>query len=98
MVSFLTHDAEVHVLTRCHDDLPGKFRPEVGDRLQIEALAGRSRGPGDLGGELAEAVRAGRRKEFAEAYEQNSDNVPDPLAKQTVLRATLDWAATGPEA
>ena len=35
----------------------------------------------------------GRRKEFAEAYEQHSDEVPDPLAKQTVFRATLDWSA-----
>jgi len=48
----------------------------------------------DFQGELAEAVRSGRRKEFAEAYEQHSGDIPDPLAKQTVLRATLDWSAT----
>jgi 1,4-alpha-glucan branching enzyme len=47
----------------------------------------------DFTGELAEAVRAGRRKEFAEAYAQQHDEIPDPLAKQTVFRATLDWAA-----
>jgi malto-oligosyltrehalose trehalohydrolase len=47
----------------------------------------------DFTAELAEAVRAGRRKEFAEAYAQHSEDVPDPLAKQTVFRATLDWAA-----
>jgi 1,4-alpha-glucan branching enzyme len=46
----------------------------------------------DFTGELAEAVRSGRRKEFAEAYAQH-DDVPDPLAKPTVFRATLDWAA-----
>ena len=47
----------------------------------------------DFTGDLAEAVRNGRRKEFAEAYEQHSEDVPDPLAKQTVFRATLDWSA-----
>jgi maltooligosyltrehalose trehalohydrolase len=47
----------------------------------------------DFTGELAEAVREGRRKEFAEATAQPHNEVPDPLAKQTVFRATLDWAA-----
>ena len=48
----------------------------------------------DFKGELAEAVRNGRRKEFAEAYAQHShDDVPDPLSEQTVRLATLDWAA-----
>ena len=47
----------------------------------------------DFQGELADAVRNGRRKEFAEAYQQRSEDVPDPLAKQTVFRATLDWPA-----
>ena len=46
----------------------------------------------DFQGLLADAVRNGRRKEFAEAYQQHSENVPDPLAKQTVVRATLDWS------
>jgi malto-oligosyltrehalose trehalohydrolase len=46
----------------------------------------------DFQGLLADAVRNGRRKEFAEAYQQHSENVPDPLARQTVVRATLDWS------
>ena len=38
----------------------------------------------DFKGDLAEAVREGRRKEFAEAYAQHRDeDVPDPLAEQT---------------
>jgi malto-oligosyltrehalose trehalohydrolase len=47
----------------------------------------------DFTGDLAEAVRSGRRKEFAQAYEQHREDVPDPLARQTVFRATLDWSA-----
>jgi maltooligosyltrehalose trehalohydrolase len=47
----------------------------------------------DFTGDLAEAVRNGRRKEFAEDYEQHSEDIPDPLAKQTVFKATLDWSA-----
>ena len=46
----------------------------------------------DFKGELAEAVRDGRRKEFAEAYAQHHDEVPDPLSEQTVRKATLDWS------
>jgi malto-oligosyltrehalose trehalohydrolase len=46
----------------------------------------------DFQGLLADAVRNGRRKDFAEAYQQHSENVPDPLAKQTMVRATLDWS------
>jgi malto-oligosyltrehalose trehalohydrolase len=46
----------------------------------------------DFKGDLAEAVRNGRRKEFAEAYEQHHDEVPDPLSEQTVREAALDWA------
>jgi 1,4-alpha-glucan branching enzyme len=45
----------------------------------------------DFKGDLAEAVRSGRRKEFAEAYAQHHDEVPDPLSEQTVRKATLDW-------
>jgi 1,4-alpha-glucan branching enzyme len=45
----------------------------------------------DFKGELAEAVRNGRRKEFAEAYARHRDEVPDPLSEQTVRLATLDW-------
>ncbi|HYI28240.1 MAG TPA: malto-oligosyltrehalose trehalohydrolase [Bradyrhizobium sp.] len=47
----------------------------------------------DFKGELADAVRQGRRKEFAEAYAKHSDEIPDPLASSTVELATLDWSA-----
>jgi malto-oligosyltrehalose trehalohydrolase len=46
----------------------------------------------DFKGDLAEAVRSGRRKEFAEAYAQQHDEVPDPLSEETVRKATLEWA------
>ncbi|WP_291868619.1 malto-oligosyltrehalose trehalohydrolase [Bradyrhizobium sp.] len=45
----------------------------------------------DFEGELAEAVRDGRRKEFAGAYAAFGDNVPDPLAASTAESAVLDW-------
>jgi len=52
----------------------------------------------DFSGELAEAVRQGRRKEFAEAYADPRSEVPDPLSEQTVRLARLDWSAiTKPE-
>jgi maltooligosyltrehalose trehalohydrolase len=40
--------------------------------------------------ELAEAVRQGRRREFA-AYGWTAEEVPDPQAPETVLGSTLDW-------
>lgn len=40
--------------------------------------------------QLAEAVRQGRRREFA-AYGWAADQVPDPQEPATVLRSTLDW-------
>jgi malto-oligosyltrehalose trehalohydrolase len=46
----------------------------------------------DFKGDLAQAVREGRRREFAEAYARHAD-VPDPLSEQTVRQATLDWSA-----
>lgn len=46
----------------------------------------------DFKGELAEAVRQGRRKEFAEAYANHNSAVPDPLASSTLGLATLDWS------
>ncbi len=46
----------------------------------------------DFKGDLAQAVREGRRREFAEAYAQHAD-VPDPLSPETVRRASLDWSA-----
>jgi maltooligosyltrehalose trehalohydrolase len=49
----------------------------------------------DFGGELAEAVRNGRRREFAEAYrhQERDGPVPDPLAEKTYRSAVLDWNA-----
>jgi maltooligosyltrehalose trehalohydrolase len=47
----------------------------------------------DFTGDLAEAVRHGRRKEFTEAYASNHDDVPDPLSDRTVRLAKLDWTA-----
>jgi malto-oligosyltrehalose trehalohydrolase len=47
----------------------------------------------DFKGDLADAVRNGRRREFADAYAREGDTVPDPLMQDTVRRATLDWSA-----
>jgi maltooligosyltrehalose trehalohydrolase len=44
-------------------------------------------------GDLAEAVRKGRRKEFAGAYARYGDEVPDPLEEESFHSATLDWNA-----
>ena len=45
----------------------------------------------DFGGELADAVRKGRRIEFAWAYAEYGDEVPDALAPSTRESAVLDW-------
>jgi maltooligosyltrehalose trehalohydrolase len=45
----------------------------------------------DFHGDLAEAVRKGRRKEFAGAYARHGDEIPDPLAQSTFQSAVLDW-------
>jgi maltooligosyltrehalose trehalohydrolase len=47
----------------------------------------------DFQGELAEAVRQGRRREFAEAYAAHGDEIPDPLSPETRDAAVLDWDA-----
>jgi maltooligosyltrehalose trehalohydrolase len=47
----------------------------------------------DFTGELANAVRNGRRKEFAEAYSRYGDEIPDPLSGGTRASAMLDWTA-----
>lgn len=47
----------------------------------------------DFTGDLAEAVRQGRRREFAEAYAAHGDEIPDPLARETRDLAVLDWDA-----
>lgn len=47
----------------------------------------------DFKGELAEAVRQGRKREFAEAYARHGEEIPDPLARETRDLAVLDWGA-----
>jgi maltooligosyltrehalose trehalohydrolase len=47
----------------------------------------------DFTGELADAVRAGRKREFAEAYALHGEEIPDPLASDTRTLAALDWSA-----
>jgi maltooligosyltrehalose trehalohydrolase len=47
----------------------------------------------DFAGELADAVRKGRRAEFSEAYADPSIDVPDPLSEATFRSAMLDWSA-----
>jgi maltooligosyltrehalose trehalohydrolase len=48
----------------------------------------------DFKGGLAEAVRKGRRAEYAWAYEKFGDDVPDPLSEATFRSAVLDWDST----
>jgi maltooligosyltrehalose trehalohydrolase len=45
----------------------------------------------DFGGELADAVRKGRRDELAWAYAEYGDEVPDALDASTRDSAVLDW-------
>jgi malto-oligosyltrehalose trehalohydrolase len=47
----------------------------------------------DFTGELADAVRNGRKKEFADAYAKHGGNILDPLAAETFAAAKLDWSA-----
>jgi malto-oligosyltrehalose trehalohydrolase len=47
----------------------------------------------DFSGELAEAVRRGRKAEFKEAYARLGGEWPDPLAPETFRSAVLDWNA-----
>jgi malto-oligosyltrehalose trehalohydrolase len=55
----------------------------------------------DFSAELAEAVRAGRREEFARFPEFQSpatrERIPDPTAEETFLSAKLAWADAGRE-
>ena len=44
----------------------------------------------DFGGDLADAVRDGRRAEFAQAER----NIPDPGDESTVAQSRLDWSST----
>ena len=50
----------------------------------------------DFEGELAQAVRQGRRREYAWAYAKYGDEIPDPLASSTFQSAVLDWDARRP--
>ncbi|MDB5630780.1 MAG: Malto-oligosyltrehalose trehalohydrolase [Tardiphaga sp.] len=45
----------------------------------------------DFQGDLADAIRNGRRKEFAAAYAKFGDEVPDPLSEATFKSSTLNW-------
>jgi maltooligosyltrehalose trehalohydrolase len=45
----------------------------------------------DFKGGLAEAVRKGRRDEYAWAYRKFGNDVPDPLSEATFRSAILDW-------
>ncbi len=47
----------------------------------------------DFKGGLADAVRQGRRREYAWAYEKYGDDVPDPLDPETFRSAALDWSS-----
>ena len=47
----------------------------------------------DFQDDLAEAVRQGRRREYAWAYAKYGDEIPDPLHTSTFRSAVLDWDA-----
>ena len=47
----------------------------------------------DFKGDLGEAVRKGRKAEFADWHAQAGDGIPDPLAPETKNAAVLDWTA-----
>ena len=47
----------------------------------------------DFQGDLAEAVRKGRRREYGWAYAKYGEGVPDPLDAATFRSAVLDWEA-----
>jgi maltooligosyltrehalose trehalohydrolase len=55
----------------------------------------------DFGGELADAVRQGRRNEFSRfsafADEEKRSRIPDPLAESTFLASKLDWSQADPD-
>jgi len=47
----------------------------------------------DFEGDLASAVRSGRKREYKWAYDRYGDEVPDPLDPATFQSAVLDWQA-----
>jgi maltooligosyltrehalose trehalohydrolase len=52
----------------------------------------------DFTGDLAEAVREGRRREYGWAYAKYGSEVPDPLDLSTFRSAKLDWDSLNEEA
>jgi maltooligosyltrehalose trehalohydrolase len=52
----------------------------------------------DFKGELADAVRQGRRREYAWALAQSGNEFPDPFDKSTFRSAILDWDSRNEEA
>ncbi len=46
----------------------------------------------DFSGDLANAIRKGRRAEFKSAYEKYGDDIPDPLDETTFRSAQLNWS------
>ncbi len=52
----------------------------------------------DFQGDLAQAVRDGRRREYEWAYAGHGDEAPDPLDPATFNSAVLDWNQPGSEA
>jgi len=52
----------------------------------------------DFEGDLAEAVRNGRRREFAGVYAKYGDEIPDPLDPLTFQSAMLDWQSLDEQA
>ena len=49
----------------------------------------------DFTGDLADAVRRGRMREYKWAYDRFGDEVPDPLDPATFQSAVLDWQTSG---
>jgi maltooligosyltrehalose trehalohydrolase len=47
----------------------------------------------DFSGDLAQAVRDGRKREFAGAYAKHGDAIPDPVLQESRDAAVLDWDA-----
>jgi maltooligosyltrehalose trehalohydrolase len=51
----------------------------------------------DFKGDLADAVRQGRHREYGWAYATYGDDVPDPLDRRTFDSSKLDWACRDSE-
>jgi malto-oligosyltrehalose trehalohydrolase len=52
----------------------------------------------DFRGDLAKAIREGRRREYGWAYAKYGNEVPDPIEKSTFQSAILDWDSLDHEA